>query len=222
MPRVAHGSSATPEQLRQAHAALASRAAEVELGFAVAAPATLQDFDFLFPELQDDDANLLPRSAATVKRLKELGRTMVDPGAATGDGVVPAIYTYFGQFVDHDITFETSSFTTGMLLAPNLAPLPVARIRDDLKNLRTASLELDSLYGPPAPRDPANHDRMLIGEVTRLNGTAPPLKRPPGKGDDNDLPREPRNADPLRDRAARIGDPRNDENLIVAQLHLAF
>ncbi|HEX5880061.1 MAG TPA: LysM peptidoglycan-binding domain-containing protein [Actinomycetota bacterium] len=222
MPRVAHGSSATPEQLRQAHAALASRAAEVELGFAVAAPATLQDFDFLFPELQDDDANLLPRSAATVKRLKELGRTMVDPGAATGDGVVPAIYTYFGQFVDHDITFETSSFTTGMLLAPNLAPLPVARIRDDLKNLRTASLELDSLYGPPAPRDPADHDRMLIGKVTGLNGTAPPLKRPPGKGDDNDLPREPRNADPLRDRAARIGDPRNDENLIVAQLHLAF
>ena len=124
--------------------------------------------------------------------------------------------------VCHDITFETSSFTTAKLLAPNLAPLPVARIRDDLKNLRTASLELDSLYGPPAPRDPANHDRMLIGKVTRLNGTAPPLKRPPGKGDDNDLPREPRNADALRDRAARIGDPRNDENLIVAQLHLAF
>jgi nucleoid-associated protein YgaU len=222
MPRVAHGASATPEQLHQAHAALASRAAEVDLGFAVAAPATLQDFDFLFPELQDDDANLLPRSAATVKRLKELGRTMVDPGAATGDGAVPAIYTYFGQFVDHDITFETSSFTTGKLLAPDLAPLPVARIRDDLKNLRTASLELDSLYGPPAPRDPANHDRMLIGKVTGLGGTAPPLKRPPGKGDDNDLPREPRNADPLRDRAARIGDPRNDENLIVAQLHLAF
>jgi nucleoid-associated protein YgaU len=222
MPRVGHGSSATPEQLRQAHAALAERAAEVDLGFAVAAPATLQDFDFLFPELQDDPAKLLPRSATTVKRLKELGRTMVDPGAATGDGTVPAIYTYFGQFVDHDITFETSSFRTADLLAPGLAPLPVARIRDELKNLRTASLELDSLYGPPAPRDPANNGKLLIGKVTRLNGTQVPLKRPPGKGDDNDLPRDPRNADPLRDRAARIGDPRNDENLIVAQLHLAF
>jgi nucleoid-associated protein YgaU len=222
MPRVGHGSSATPEQLAQAHAALVERAAEVDLGFAVAAPATLQDFDFLFPELQDDPAKLLPRSATTVKRLKELGRTMVDPGAATGDGTVPAIYTYFGQFVDHDITFETSSFQTADLLAPGLAPLPVARIRDELKNLRTASLELDSLYGPPAPRDPANHAKLLVGKVTRLNGTQVPLKRPPGKGDDNDLPREPRNADPLRDRAARIGDPRNDENLIVAQLHLAF
>jgi nucleoid-associated protein YgaU len=222
MPRVGHGSSATPEQLAQAHAALAERAAEVDLGFAVAAPATLQDFDFLFPELQDDPDKLLPRSATTVKRLKELGRTMVDPGAATGDGTVPAIYTYFGQFVDHDITFETSSFPTADLLAPGLAPLPVARIRDELKNLRTASLELDSLYGPPAPRDPANHAKLLVGKVTRLNGTQVPLKRPPGKGDDNDLPRDPRNADPLRDRAARIGDPRNDENLIVAQLHLAF
>jgi nucleoid-associated protein YgaU len=222
MPRVGHGSSATPEQLAQAHAALAERAGEGDTGFAVAAPATLQDFDFLFPELQDDPDKLLPRSATTVKRLKELGRTMVDPGAATGDGTVPAIYTYFGQFVDHDITFETSSFQTADLLAPGLAPLPVARIRDELKNLRTASLELDSLYGPPAPRDPANHAKLLVGKVTRLNGTQVPLKRPPGKGDDNDLPRDPRNADPLRDRAARIGDPRNDENLIVAQLHLAF
>ena len=222
MPRVAHGSSATPDQLRQAHEALSDRAAEVDLGFAVAAPAALQDFDFLFPELQDDDANLLPRSATTVTRLKELGRAMVDPGPATGDGRVPAIYTYFGQFVDHDITFETSSFTTAKLLAPGLAPLPVAQIRDDLRNLRTASLELDSLYGPPAPRDPANQSKMLIGKVTKLNGTSVPVKRPPGKGDDNDLPRERRNADPLRDRAARIGDPRNDENLIVAQLHLAF
>ncbi|HYN17644.1 MAG TPA: heme peroxidase family protein, partial [Actinomycetes bacterium] len=222
MPRVGHGSSATPEQLRQAHAALADRAAEVDLGFAAAAPAVLQDFDLLFPELQDDAANLLPRSATTVKRLKELGRTMVDPGAATGDGRIPAIYTYFGQFVDHDITFETSSFGTDELLAPGLVPLPVARIRDELKNLRSASLELDSLYGPPAPRDQANHDKLLVGKVTKLNGTQVPLKRPPGKGDDNDLPREPRNANQLRDRAARIGDPRSDENLIVAQLHLAF
>ena len=62
----------------------------------------------------------------------------------------------------------------------------------------------------------------LIGKVTKLNGTSVPVKRPPGKGDDNDLPRERRNADPLRDRAARIGDPRNDENLIVAQLHAVF
>ncbi|HEV3497429.1 MAG TPA: peroxidase family protein, partial [Actinomycetes bacterium] len=223
MPRVAHGSSAPPDQLREAHEALADRAGEVALGFAVAAPLVLNDFDFLFPELQDDPANLLPRSATTVKRLNELGRAMVDPGPATGDGKVPAVYTYFGQFVDHDITFETSSISTTKLVAPGLTPLPLDRIREDLKNTRTAILELDSLYGPPAPRDPANQAKMLIGKVTRLNGTAVPTKRPPGKGDDNDLPREKRQpGDAEHDRAARVGDPRNDENLIVAQLHLAF
>ncbi|HTE69456.1 MAG TPA: LysM peptidoglycan-binding domain-containing protein [Actinomycetes bacterium] len=223
MPRVAHGSTATPEQLQRAQEHLTSRAAEVDLGFAAAAPAALQDFDFLFLELQEDEANLLPRSTSTVTRLKELGRTMQDPGAADpGDTKIPAVYTYFGQFVDHDITFETSSFTTDKLLAQNLAPLALATIREDLRNLRTASLELDSLYGPSAPRDPANRNKMLIGRVTRLNGTGPPTARPPGKGDDNDLPRERRHDDVGRDRAARIGDPRNDENLIVAQLHLAF
>jgi nucleoid-associated protein YgaU len=220
MPRLAHGEVATPEQLQDAERDLASHAASIDLGFAVAAPAALQDFDFLFLELQDDDANLLPKSATTVKRLKELGATMQDPGVGgdPGDANIPAIYTYFGQFVDHDITLEASSFGMQQLLASNMAPLAVDKIRNELKNLRTASLELDSLYGPPAPRDPANRDKLLIGRVSKAPGTV----RPPGKGDDNDLPREPRSGDIRHDRAALIGDPRNDENLIVAQLHLAF
>jgi Animal haem peroxidase len=223
MPRLAHGSVATPQELQDAQRDLASRATDIDLGFAVAGPAALQDFDFLFPELQDDQANLLPTSADTLRRLKELGRTMQDPGGADpGDADIPAIYTYFGQFVDHDITLETSSFTTAKLLARNMAPLALDQIRDELKNLRTATLELDSLYGPPAPRDPANRNRLLLGRVTPLNGTEIPVLRPKGKGDDNDLPREPRSDDIRHDRAARIGDPRNDENLIVGQLHLAF
>ena len=220
MPRVAHGEVATPEQLQEAERELASQAASIELGFAVAAPAGLQDFDFLFLDLQDDDANLLPRSAATVRRLKELGATMQDPGAGgdPGDANIPAIYTYFGQFIDHDITLEASSFSMEQLLGANLAPLGLDKIRNELKNLRTASLELDSLYGPPAPRDPADRNKLRIGRVSKAPGTV----RPPGKGDDNDLPREPRSGDIRHDRAALIGDPRNDENLIVAQLHLAF
>ncbi|HET9558498.1 MAG TPA: hypothetical protein VFS70_15265, partial [Actinomycetota bacterium] len=97
----------TPEQVLEAQSDLASRTAEVDLGFAVAGPAALQDFDFLFPTLQNNQANLLPQAATTPARLKDLGRTMVDPGAATGDSTIPAIYTYFGQFVDHDITLES-------------------------------------------------------------------------------------------------------------------
>ena len=54
MPRIGHGEVATPEQLQEAERELASQAASIELGFAVAAPAGLQDFDFLFLDLQDD------------------------------------------------------------------------------------------------------------------------------------------------------------------------
>ena len=117
MPRIAHGEAATREQLEEAERVLVSQAASIELSFAVAAPSGLQDFDFLFLKLQDNEANLLPKSATTVKRLKELGATMQDPGGGDpGDTNIPAIYTYFGQFVDHDITFEASSFTVQQLL----------------------------------------------------------------------------------------------------------
>jgi hypothetical protein len=111
MPPIGHGEVATPEQLQAAERDLASQAASVELGSAVAVPAGLQDFDHLFLELQDDKANRLPNSAATVRRLKELGATMQDRGAGgdPGDTNIPAIYTYFGQFVDHDITLEARS-----------------------------------------------------------------------------------------------------------------
>jgi hypothetical protein len=70
----------TAEQLQAARAELANRSADVDLGFAAAQPADVQDFDFLFLALQQDPANLLPESADTVTRLKDLGRTMEDPG----------------------------------------------------------------------------------------------------------------------------------------------
>ncbi len=57
---------------------------------------------------------------------------------------------------------------------------------------------------------------MQIGNVTAVGG------RPPGKGDDNDLPREGRNPDPELDRAAKTGDARNDENTMISQLHVVF
>ena len=110
MPRIAHGASISPEQLQQAQEVLASQVAEVGLAFAAAAaaPAPAQDFRFMFPDLQNP-ANRLPTTPRTVKRLKDLGRTMIeDREGAVGDAEnLPAIYTYFGQFIDHDITLLT-------------------------------------------------------------------------------------------------------------------
>ena len=51
-------------------------------------------------------------------------------------GVIPAGYTYFGQFLDHDLTFDKSVLMEGVDIAPAT-----------LKQFRSPSLDLDSLYG---------------------------------------------------------------------------
>ncbi|HEU0013304.1 MAG TPA: heme peroxidase family protein [Longimicrobium sp.] len=221
MPRLGHGATVKLDALLEARAEVAARTADVPLGFAVARPLDLNDFDFLFPKLQKDPGNLLPESQATRDALIALGRTMRDPGGddEAGDAEIPAAYTYLGQFIDHDVTLETTSATLDQLLDPGLAPLPLKEIRKHLRNARTATLDLDSVYAAPAPVD---GERMVVGRVTPLNATARPLLRPPGKDDFNDLPREPRSADVAHDRAALTGDPRNDENTIIGQLHTAF
>lgn len=232
MPRLPHGQIVTEDMVHQVREDLASHGAKVNLAFAAASPVDLQDFDFLFPTLQADPANLLPESTQTVTNLKTLAATMEDPDQQGGDNdsPIPAVYTYFGQFVDHDTTFEvqpgdlppSASGDLVHLLADDMAPLSLQVIRNAIRNFRTATLDLDSVYGLPAPRDPANGAKMRLGHNAELHQSAKPFLRPPGKGLDNDLPREPRSVDILHDRAALIGDPRNDENLIVAQLHVAF
>ena len=79
---------------------------------------------------------------------------------APREDVDDAGYTYLGQFIDHDLTFEPAS------------SLQSQNDVDALVDFRTPRFDLDSLYG-------------------RFN-------------------------------RALIGDKRNDENIIVAQLHSVF
>jgi hypothetical protein len=111
---------------------------------------------------------------------------------------IPAGYTYLGQFIDHDITFDPVS------------SLQAENDPDALEDFRTPRLDLDSLYGRGLV-DQAylyNQDKpgeFLLGADRRAAGSAP-------------RPDVPRNAQDV----ALIGDPRNDENLIVVQLHALF
>ena len=116
---------------------------------------------------------------------------------------IPAGFTYLGQFVDHDLTFDKTPVTLGDRVTPA-----------QLVQNRSPSLDLDSLYG--AGQDP-------VGEVLRG-------RRPSQDGEDG-RNRAGQGAAGLRPaaglsrperRTAVIPDPRNDENLAVAQTHLAF
>lgn len=151
----------------------------------------------------------LPPLVAGERKLTQLGEAMIDidPNNSQGDNQkVPAGYTYLGQFIDHDITFDPSS-----LKEKRVDPLA-------LTNFRTPALDLDSVYGAGPADQPYLYDikdpeKFLIGD-TVATPTGRPGETIPVKL--NDLLRAPKS------KLALIGDPRNDENLIVAQLHLAF
>jgi hypothetical protein len=173
---------------------------------------------FMFPTLQNA-ASRLPTGPDTVQGLIDLATAMADPAEVetTQTSDIPSAFTYFGQFLDHDISKIDA---LPGFLDPNLrnaaAKGPMTDPVNQLENQRLAPLDLDSVY-TKAPEDQGNSGKLRLGRVTEAGG--PPV---PGKDIENDLPRNPRSPDPKFDRAAQIGDERNDENLIVAQLHVAF
>ena len=60
------------------------------------------DFDFMFPELQGDENAFLPTGPNTIAALRQLGEVMtLHPSDVESD--IPAVHTYFGQFIDHDV-----------------------------------------------------------------------------------------------------------------------
>ncbi len=213
MPRTPHGQILSLEQLEEAQRSVEGLDWRLRLPFSVAV-AEQNSFGYLFPALQEDPRALLPESRKTRDDLIALGITMRESDDDSDlDSSTPSAYTYFGQFVDHDITLETKSNTLVKLDDPNLAPLTLETVQKKIKNGRSPLLDLDSVYDKPAVR---------VGARMKLGTVSPNPPRPPGKDDFNDLLRSPRSDDPEHDREALIGDSRDDENLIVAQLHVAF
>ncbi|HYH35400.1 MAG TPA: peroxidase family protein, partial [Nocardioides sp.] len=165
------------------------------------AAATAADFRF---------SRMGPRSdrRMPVGILRKVARAMA-AGGDGADGTIPAGYTYLGQFVDHDLTFDQTTVALGDHVSPA-----------DLLQGRSPSLDLDNLYGA-GPGDPVSaefyrDDRHLaVGRTVRVGSGRLVAHRA------YDLPRtgDGSNADPRR---VLIPDFRNDENLAVAQTHLAM
>lgn len=140
--------------------------------------------------------------------LRALGSTITAKGESP-DGPIPAGYTYFGQFVDHDITLDT---TAGK--PEDAAPLVDDFAADAIRQGRSPSLDLDSLYGAPGKQAELLD---VDGARLRLGTTSPAQGVPAMAGFD-----VPRVAEGERKGEAIIGDDRNDENLIVQQMHVVF
>ncbi|HEX5719020.1 MAG TPA: heme peroxidase family protein [Thermoanaerobaculia bacterium] len=151
-------------------------------------------FGRLFPNLPPLPGNLEHLRAA----MREIGKDdgLMEPKTTPenlDNPAIPAGFTFFGQFVDHDITFDPTSS-----LEQQADP-------EAIQNFRTPLLELDSVYGAGPAANPHLYD-----------------SRPNMRGKlliDEDFPHDlPRNSQGI----ALIGDPRNDENNIVSQIQHAF
>ena len=140
----------------------------------------------------------LPAFAPRDDLLDGLAQTMVEDQTVPDDNHLNtsprlfAGFTFIGQFIDHDITFDHTP------LAQQQAD-PDATV-----NFRTPRYDLDSVYGrgpvdEPQFYDPADRDKLLV--KPNVNGVV-------------DMPRD-------SNGVAIIPEPRNDENLIIVQLHKA-
>ena len=148
----------------------------------------------------------------TNKQLGEANARKVGQAMAAGGGgasQIPAGFTYLGQFVDHDLTFDK----TQVMLGENVTPAMLVQAR-------SPSLDLDSLYGG-GPSDPASAQfyeadglHLKMGKTIAASGIS--------AKDGFDLPRVGSGSNDDEKRKALIPDERNDENLAVAQTHLAF
>ncbi len=152
-------------------------------------------FGRMFPDLspgQFDEADL---QALAAKMVSTPDAPKDDPDDE--ESHVPAAYTYFGQFVDHDLTFDPSTFEQ-----QKSDP-------DGIIDFRSPRFDMDNVYGRGPGDQPYLYDgfRFMVGD---------PLTNAARNPDARDLARAAPNS--AGGRRAIIGDPRNDENVIVSQL----
>jgi hypothetical protein len=205
-------------------------------------------YSYLFHTLADaPDAGRLSGTddIGTIERLTELETAfhppfgVFAPPALTFD--LPAAYTYFGQFLNHDISAPVGGLLKNMGEVPPVGIIgtvdpeglgkdwraDVATILRHFVNEHAHPMTLGSLYGD----GPGSHDEE-VKALYAPDGSfhlAKVVPLPPEiLGNTTKLPEHAfdhaRNAPdiPRRGLLPLIADRRNDGNLILSQLHLAF
>lgn len=168
------------------------------------------DFGFLFPP-SGNPGDYLPDNV--LAELDELGDRMVpnapnppppqtaDP-TVTADSSLPPVLTYWGQFLDHELTARTDRETSISQIETALPIKTAVEIEAELKNARSPRFDLDSVYGglaigvnmPPevgtvisGMRHPDHPEKMRVGTCETGGATTGP--KPDGLDHHRDLPR---------------------------------
>jgi hypothetical protein len=167
-------------------------------------------FGRLFPVLDPADPNGrgLPAQASMLRELRALGEVLKergDPEDPAGNSDMPSGYTFLGQFVDHDLTLDLSTRLANGIRG------------DEVANTRTPELDLDNVYGVGPIGSPYLFKLPYLRTGRQIDGGGAYVRHDLLRIEPKDRP------GPLGGSAtAIIGDPRDDENLIVSQLHAAF
>jgi hypothetical protein len=176
-------------------------------------------FDYMFPLLAANPDCTLPPGPTTEGALLALGTAMAtDDNNPVNNSTIPAIFTYLGQFIDHNITAQTDRDIGVSLIATpdgnvmSLTPIPSTEVVQKLINGRRPQLDLEQIYGDGATLGTGVNLGETEGDILydgqKLLRT---VAVPPGF----DVPRQ-------ADGTAIIADMRNNENLNISQLYCAF
>ena len=139
--------------------------------------------------------------------LRELSMRMKDTpqnrrGRPRLGDLAPSALVYLGQFLDHDLTRDETR-----LEHASIEPQKTA-------NLHAPRLNLESVYGEGPQKSPELYDLSNVGAETFLLGQTEAISNPNIPSTPDDFYR--------RDGRPMLADDRNDQHLIIAQLHLVF
>jgi hypothetical protein len=208
--RLGLGASGTVMLLPYGGRALASPAAVAAGATPVPVPGEngkLAMFGRMFPKAPPfrPDGTAAADEAVTLSSLADLADSMLEPGGGV-DTTHGALYTYFAQFVDHDVTLDLQpqpsadfSFAGKGARAPLLDPSG-----EIVYDYESRKLDLSQIYGggPSVSPQLYESDARHFLVPFNVNGVL-------------DLPRR-------SDGSAIIVETRDDENRIISQLHAAM
>lgn len=241
-------------------------------GFPFGAPPTPKNpgksrYCYLFPTLVDDPppnkgqkpgvfSDSLGDEQETITRLLAIAlwieqqNSKVDQSDLSMRIDTPAAYTYFAQFVNHDLSAPVGGMLEDVNALPNAVTIEQVElfagktwrgnakaILDHFQNEHQRPLNLSSLYGegpfgeggqPPSDECRQMYDaeglHFKLGKTCDVKDSFPRLtaKDPNLVHRCIDAPDIPRETDPAQNPKPLIADRRNDGNLILSQIHLAL